>query len=81
MRIGSFSIIAVVKFTTLTISSRIAAVIITKSVMVATSSHFALQEGIRLERDVAPRRLCVLCPHPTAATLPGDRNIAVGEPP
>ena len=40
-----------------------------------------LQEGIRLERDVAPRRLCAPFPHPTAATLPGDRNIAVGESP
>ena len=42
-------------------------------------SRFALQEGIRLERDVAPRRLCAPFPHPTAATLSGDRNIAVGE--
>ena len=30
---------------------------------------------------MAPRRLCAPFPHPTAATLPGDRNIAVGESP
>lgn len=77
---GELSIIAAVRCTALAISSRIA-VSKTKSVMVAPPSRFALQEGIRLERDVAPRRLCAPFPHPTAATLPGDRNIAVGESP